>query len=279
MAEEKNLKVMAAKIRKDVLRMTYEKKAGFIGTSFSCADILAALYGKVMQYDPKDPEKAGSDVFLLSKGHGASAWYAALAEAGVIDRERLFSEFNTSGYSMGVHPKRGSLPGVIASSGSLGQGAGLACGIAASRKIKKESGHVFVLIGDGEINEGSNWEAFMFAKRYQLDNLTVILDRNRLQSYGHDEEVLNLGEMKPRFESFGFTTREVNGHEPDEVAEALFELCREKNKPTALICSTIKGKGFAEFEDKVLWHYKWPEKEHYEAALAELNRQEEEALS
>lgn len=264
------LKKLAKNIRMDVLKMTYDKKAGFIGSSFSCADILAVLYGYVMKYDSKNMDKEGTDVFFLSKGHAASAWYAVLSNVGIIEKDKLDDDFHVSGHKMGVHPKIKSYPGITASSGSLGQGAGQGCGYALANKIKKSDGRVYVLIGDGECNEGSNWEAFMFAKRYNLDNYTVIVDRNKLQSYGHDKDVLNMGDMKSRFESFGFYTIDIDGNDIESLIKA-FDETEKQNRPCAIIANTIKGKGFSGFEDKVLWHYKWPEEEHYYAALKELN--------
>lgn len=264
------LKELAGQIRKDVLKMTYEKKAGFIGTSFSCADILAVLYGKVVKINFKDIEKIENDVVLLSKGHGASAWYAALANVGAFSKDRLDKEFATSGFAMGVHPKRKAVPGVEISSGSLGHGCGIACGIALTKKIQKSPARVYVIVGDGECNEGSIWEAMMFAKRYKLDNLTIIIDRNRLQSYGYDEDVLNMGDMAAKMRSFGLHAIEVNGHCIEELCKAFDEAEKTSEKPTAIIANTIKGKGCSIFEDQILWHYKWPEKEHYEKALQEL---------
>lgn len=264
------LQELAKEIRKDILKMTYEKKAAFIGTSFSCADILAALFGYVMNYDKTNMESENNDVFFLSKGHGASALYATLANVGLIEKDRLYKEFNESGYRMGVHGKRNSFPGIISSSGSLGQGVGLGTGYALASKMKKIQNHTYVLVGDGESNEGSNWEAFMFAKKCKLDNFTVILDRNKLQSYGHDEDVLNMGDMKSRFESFGFFTIEVDGHDMEALVKAFETIKTVKDKPTAIIANTVKGKGFSGFEDNVLWHYKWPEDEHYKLALEEI---------
>lgn len=260
---------LANSIRKDVLTLTYEKKAGFIGSSFSCADIFAVLYGGYVRLNINDSEDESNDTVILSKGHAASAWYAALANIGALSKERLFEEFHKSGGRLGVHPKRNSATGIETSTGSLGQGLGLGCGAALAYKIKKQNNRVFVILGDGECNEGSVWEGFMLAKKYKLNNLIVFIDRNRLQSYGHDDEVLNMGEMKPRLESFGFNTFEIDGHSCKEIDDALKNAVNS-DKPTAIIANTIKGKGVAEFEDKVLWHYKWPEKEHYEQGLKEL---------
>lgn len=264
-----DIKELSKNIRKDVLKMTYKKKASFIGSAFSCADIMAVLYGAVMQYDKNDIENKNNDVLFLSKGHAASALYATLAEVGIIEKSRLVKEFNESGYKMGVHLKRNPKLGIISSSGSLGQGVGLCTGYALANKIQGYKGHCFVIVGDGECNEGSVWESLMFANKNNLDNFTFIIDRNRLQSYGHDEIVLNLGDMKSKVESFGLYTIEVDGHDVRELLDA-FEKVKNSGRPSAIIANTIKGKGFSEFEDKTLWHYKWPEDEHYEAALAEL---------
>lgn len=264
-----NYRTLATQIREDVLKMTYEKKAGFIGSSFSCADILAVLYGGYVKLNVNDAEDGSNDTVILSKGHASSAWYAALANIGAIPKERLFSEFHASGGTLGVHPKRNSAVGIETSTGSLGQGIGVGCGVALAHKVQKHSNRVYVILGDGECNEGSVWEAFMLAKRYQLNNLVAIVDRNRLQSYGHDEDVLNMEEMLPRLESFGWYTLEIDGHNYEEIDEAL-QKAMHSDKPTAIIANTIKGKGVSEFEDKVLWHYKWPEKDHFEKGLKEL---------
>jgi transketolase len=268
--EIKKCEALANAIRQDVLRMTYEKKAGFIGTSFSCAEILAVIFGSFMKFDVQNPENDSNDAFILSKGHGASALYAVLAEIGAFARDRLFAEFNTSGFNMGVHPKRGSLPGVISSGGSLGQGLGLACGLALSAGMKGGAKKIFVLLGDGECNEGAVWESFMLANRFNLDNILAVVDRNKLQSYGHDHEVLNMGDMEAKIKSFGWNAATVNGHDCGELYDAISSLLTRRGKPSAIIANTIKGKGVSAFEDKVLWHYKWPESEHMETALKEL---------
>lgn len=262
---------LANDIRKDVLKMTFDKKAGFIGSAFSCTDILAVLFGGYVDLKINEPENEDRDLVILSKGHAASALYAALANVGVIEKERLFKEFNESGYLLGVHPKRNALPGIETSTGSLGQGLGLGCGAALAMKIRKMKSRVYVIVGDGEANEGSIWEALMMAKRYQLNNLVLILDRNKLQSYGDDAKVLNLEEMSPRFESFGWNTIEIDGHQVEEIDKAL-QASLKSERPTAIVANTIKGKGCSEFENKVLWHYKWPEAEHYERGLKELEK-------
>lgn len=259
-------------IRLDVLEMTYRKKAGFIGTSFSCADILAVLYGGFLGKESLDPQDPDENTFLLSKGHGASAWYAALANMGYFPRERL-SEFNTSGSYLGVHPKRGGLPGVTAAAGSLGHGLGLGCGLAQAKRIRNGQGKVCVLLGDGECNEGSVWESAMFANRFQLSNLIAIVDRNRLQSYGSDREVLNMGDMAVKFRAFGWNAVEIDGHDHGAIHATLADAWMEREHPTALIADTVKGKGCSLFENLVLWHYKWPEEGHYLQARKELEGQ------
>jgi transketolase len=269
-AEIKKCEALAGAVRRDVLRMTYEKKAGFIGTSFSCAEILAVIFGSFLKFDVQNPEADSNDAFILSKGHGASALYAVLAEVGAFARDRLFAEFNTSGFDMGVHPKKGALPGVISSGGSLGQGLGLACGFALSARIKGLAKKFFVLLGDGECNEGSVWESFMLANRFDLDNILAVVDRNRLQSYGHDHEVLNMGDMEAKIRSFGWNVTSVDGHDCGALHDAVSSQSAYRGKPSAIIADTVKGKGVSAFEDKVLWHYKWPEDEHMKTALKEL---------
>lgn len=258
---------LARAIRLDVLEMTYQKKAGFIGTGFSCADLLSVLYsGFLKKGEPSDPN---GDTFLLSKGHGASAWYAALANTGYFPKERL-SEFHVSGGQIGVHPKRNSLPGISASSGSLGHGLGLGCGVAQGKRIQGGKGKVCVLMGDGECNEGSVWESVMYANRFHLSNLVAIVDRNRLQSYGTDQEVLNLGDMAENFQAFGWKAITLDGHDCAAIHDALAQAWAETERPTALIANTVKGKGCTAFENLVLWHYKWPEESHYLQARKEL---------
>lgn len=259
-------------IRLDVLEMTYRKKAAFIGTSFSCADVLAVLYGGFLGKESRDPRDPEEDTFLLSKGHGASAWYAALANMGYFPRERL-SGFNTSGSYLGVHPKRDCLPGVTVSSGSLGHGLGLGCGLARAKRLRGGQGRVCVLLGDGECNEGSVWESVMFAHRFEISNLIAIVDRNRLQSYGTDAEVLDMDDMAIKFAAFGWKTINLDGHDHEAIHNALAEAWSEEERPVALIADTVKGKGCSLFENLVLWHYKWPEEEHYLQARKELEQQ------
>lgn len=265
-------KRLSKAVRLDVLEMTYRKKAAFIGTSFSCADVLSVLYGGFLGGDALDPQDPDGNTFLLSKGHGASAWYAVLANMGYFPKERL-SGFNTPGSYLGVHPKRDCLPGVAASSGSLGHGLGLGCGLAQAKRIRGGQGKVCVLLGDGECNEGSVWESAMFAHRFGLSNLIAIVDRNRLQSYGPDREVLDMDDMAAKFRAFGWNAVELDGHDHGAIHTALADAWGAETRPTALIANTVKGKGCSLFENLVLWHYKWPEEEHYLQAGKELEGQ------
>ena len=259
---EQRITSLAKKCRIDILKMTTSKKAGFIGSDYSCIDILAVIYDSFFE-DSKDK-------LILSKGHSAGAWYAVLANTGRISAAKL-EEFNTSGENMGVHPKRGSLPQIETSTGSLGQGVGLACGMALGEKIANRNGRVFTIMGDGEANEGSVWEVIMFAARRGLDNLFLFLDRNHLQSYGWDEEVLNISDFGKKFTDFGWDTQVIDGHDYNQIGTAIENALKTKGKPHAIIAETIKGKGVQEFENSVLWHYKFPTDEIMKAALRELS--------
>lgn len=256
---------LAKAARIDILKMVSTKKAGFIGSSFSCVDILAVMYTEVL----RDEDEETKDLFILSKGHAASAWYAILANIGCISHEKL-EEFNTEGSFLGVHPKRGTLPGIETTTGSLGQGLGMACGVALADKISQKESKTYVILGDGECNEGSVWEAFLFAARYRLNNLIAVIDRNFLQSYGTDEEVLNMGDLSAKCREFHWNVLEIDGHNHTQIKNAFKDAEKEKERPTVIIANTIKGKGVKEFENGVIWHYKWPEGSSYENALEEL---------
>lgn len=257
-----DIRKIAHQCRIDILEMTSKKKASFIGSDYSCIDILSVLYANYINTD--------RDSFVMSKGHAACAWYAILANTGLIAKSKL-EEFNISGKNMGVHPKRGALPYIKTSTGSLGQGVGLASGMALAEKLSGRDGRIYVLVGDGEMNEGSVWEALMFATKQELDNLILILDRNGLQSYGTDEAVLNVKNYDEKFNSFGWNTQSINGHVYEDIDNALKNTQMQKKKPHAIVAETVKGKGVKEFENNVLWHYKFPDGEIYDKALQELS--------
>lgn len=260
---------LAGKSRIDVLNMVSEKKVGFIGSSYSCMDILAVLYDVFLVRKNQNGNTLTDDTVVLSKGHAASAWYAILANEGIIEHSRL-QEFNEDGYNMGVHPKRGSLPGICTTTGSLGQGLGMGCGIALANKIAHNELKTYVILGDGECNEGSIWEAVLFAARYGLNNLIAIIDRNHLQSYGTDEEVLDMEDIAGKCREFKWNVLTVDGHDHLQIEGALRKAAECRKAPTVIVADTVKGKGVSEFENGVIWHYKWPEGESYTKAMEEL---------
>lgn len=204
-------KKTATACRKQILRMVTEKRVGFVGSSFSAIDILVVLYHGFLKIDPLHPWEDTRDYFFLSKGHAASALYSVLHSKGFISQADI-AAFNAEDGKIGVHPKIRALPGVEASTGSLGHALGMASGVALANRAKSCPGRAYVLLGDGECNEGSVWEAAMFVAKQAIENLTIIVDRNRLQSYGHDCDVLDMGDMAAKFRAFGLHTLEVDGH-------------------------------------------------------------------
>ena len=228
---------------------------GHLGSSMSMIEILRVLYDSVLKYDPKHPESTDRDRFVLSKGHGCLALYAILADKGFFPISELES-FCRPTSRLGGHPERGKVPGVEASTGELGHGVPIAVGLALAMRLQKRNSRVFVLTGDGEINEGSNWEAGMAASKHRLSNLTVMVDYNKLQSYGKTSEVLDLEPLVDKFKSFGFVTHEVDGHDVVALEAILKKLPFSNNAPSAIICHTIKGKGFPFAEGNPEWHHK-----------------------
>ena len=228
---------------------------GHLGSSMSMTEILRVLYDSVLKYDSKDPESTDRDRFVLSKGHGCLALYAILADKGFLPISELES-FCRPTSRLGGHPERGKVPGVEASTGALGHGLPIAVGLALAMRLQKRNSRVFVLTGDGEINEGSNWEAGMAASKHKLSNLTVMVDYNKLQSYGKTSEVLDLEPLVDKFKSFGFATDEVDGHDVAALEAIFKKLPFSDSAPSAIICHTIKGKGFPFAEGNPEWHHK-----------------------
>lgn len=262
-----DIKKNVPKIRKTLVEMAFSAKSSHLGSALSCVEILSSLYlGGVMNYNINDPEDDNRDRLILSKGHAAMALYAVLNQAGFISDEELDS-FHKSDSPFQVHPKINIKKGIEHSSGSLGQGLPLACGIALAQKLKKKSVKVFVILGDGECNEGSNWEAAAFATHYKLDNLTVIIDKNKLQSSGETVEILSMEPFAEKWNSFGFDTIEVDGHNTTELITVLSNISR---KPRAIIAHTRKGKGLSFTEDNVDWHFNTLTQKLYDKALVEL---------
>ena len=259
---------LARSIREDTLRMVHAANASHIGTGLSMADILAVLYGGTLRVDPKRPDWADRDRLVVSKGHGAAALYAALAHAGFFPPERL-ETFCQDGSPFAGHVSYG-VPGVDFSTGSLGHGLSLACGVALGFKLDGRPGRAFAILSDGECDEGSIWEAALFAPHHRLDNLVAIVDYNKIQSFGTVKEVLDLEPFADKWAAFRWSVEVIDGHDHAALWRAFERLPREPGKPTLVIANTVKGKGVQFMEDKLLWHYKSPDAEQLRQALAQV---------
>jgi len=264
------LQEKARLIRQDIIKMIGLAGSGHPGGSLSPADILTALYFEVLHHNPQDAKWEERDRFVLSKGHAAPLLYACLAEAGYFSKDVL-STLRKLGSPLQGHPDMKRLPGIEISSGSLGQGLSVANGMALAGKLDKKDYRVFVLIGDGELDEGQIWEAAMAATHYKLDNLVAILDRNEMQIDGLTEEVMALGLIAEKFRAFGWKTLKIDGHKFKEILKSLSPSQREKDKPLMIVAHTVKGKGVSFMERVVDFHGKAPTKEEMEKALAELS--------
>jgi transketolase len=242
-------------LRRLVLEMVKVGDRGHIGPALSLIEILRVLYDSILQFRPEQPNWANRDRFILSKGHGCLALYAILADKGFFDLSELNS-FCLPDSILGGHPERGKVPGVEASTGALGHGLPIGVGMALSAKIRKQNHRVIVVTGDGEINEGSIWEAAMSASKHRLNNLSVLVDYNKLQSYGPVEEVLNLEPLVDKWNSFGFEVQEVDGHDTEALQHLLAKLPFKAERPNTIICHTTKGKGFPFAENNPKWHHK-----------------------
>ena len=262
----------ANEIRKGAVTGVFHAKSGHPGGSLSAADIYAYLFFEEMNIDPKDPKKADRDRFVLSKGHTAPGYYAALANRGFFPVEDLTTLRHVGSYLQG-HPDMKHIPGVDMSSGSLGQGISAAVGMAISAKLSGEDYRVYTLLGDGEIQEGQVWEASMLAGHRHLDNLVVIVDNNGLQIDGIIEDVNSPYPIEKKFEAFNFHVINVDGHDFDALDAAFKEARMTKGQPTAIIAKTVKGKGVSFMENKASWHGVAPNAEQYEAAMEELEKE------
>ena len=230
-------------------------RRGHLGSSLSMVEVLRVLFDDVMQYRPSEPDWEGRDRFILSKGHGCLTLYALLADKGYFPTEELQS-FCHRDSRLGGHPERGKVPGVEATTGALGHGFPLAVGVATALRIKGSSSRVFVMVGDGEMNEGSNWEAAMSAGKHRLSNLTLLVDYNKLQSYGPTSVVMDLEPLADKLTSFGMAVREVDGHDVAALRSALGSLPVDPSRPSAVICHTVKGRGVPFAEGNPEWHHK-----------------------
>lgn len=270
-ALRKELKLKAIDVREGILTATHGAKAGHPGGSLSSADVFTYLYNVEMNIDPKDPKKEDRDRFVLSKGHNAPGLYAALAHRGFFPPEDLPTFRHIDSYLQG-HPNMNLVPGVDMSTGSLGQGLSVACGMAKGAKYLGKTYRVYALMGDGEIEEGQIWEAAMLAAHYKLDNLCAIVDLNGLQIDGPTEKVMNSAPVDKKFEAFGFEVITVNGGDFDELEKAFdfFHKNIGSGKPTAILMKTLKGQGVSYMEGQVGWHGKAPNDEEYAQGMNEL---------
>ena len=258
-------------LRKLVVEALEGGGRGHLGSSMSMIELIHVLYESHLNITKDNFSSPDRDRFILSKGHGCLALYAVLADRGFIPREEL-KTFCKLDSRLGGHPERGKIPGVEASTGALGHGLPIGVGMALAGRIRKKNYKVVVLTGDGEINEGSVWEAALSASKHKLSNLTVMVDYNKLQSYGTTKEVLDLEPLADKWKSFGFETEEMDGHNMEEIKSTLRRLPFKSDKPSAIICHTVKGKGFPFAEHNANWHHKSKlSKEEIESLYACLN--------
>lgn len=269
MRDHKGLNEIACIIRRDIVSMIHRAKSGHPGGSLSVVEILTALYFDEMNVDSSNPKMEDRDRFVLSKGHAAPALYATLAEKGYFDKEEM-NGLRKIGRMLQGHPDMKGTPGVEISTGSLGQGFSVACGMAMASKLDNAPWNVYTLLGDGEVQEGIVWEAAMSLAHYKLDNLIAFLDNNGLQIDGDIESVMSLGSIVDKFKAFGWNVIEIDGHDFDQIFAALDIAKSTVKKPTMIVAKTIKGKGISFMENQAGWHGTAPSDEELEKALLEL---------
>lgn len=269
--ETRELESRARAIRKRIVNVAYSAGGGHVGGSLSQTDVVTALYFKYLDIDPANPDKPDRDRFILSKGHAGLGWASALGEAGYFDTA-LLDDFNKTGSAFGMHLDSLKVPGVDASTGSLGHGLALGVGMAKAAKLKGESWNTYVMLGDGELCEGSNWEAMMLATFHKLDNLIGFVDRNRLMIDGPTEEITSLDPLNEKFIAFGWECIEIDGHDMQAIGDAIEQAQAVKDKPTMIICETIKGKGVEQFEGVAKWHYGGIDSDMRDQAMADIDK-------
>lgn len=250
--------------------MIYKSKAAHLGSSLSVIDILSVLFGKVAQINKENPDDISSDQVIISKGHAAAGTYAVLAHAGFFNTQILDS-YCEDGSLLGGHVTFGKVPGISFSTGSLGHGLPLGIGLALARNNLHDQSFVYVVMSDGECDEGTTWESALIANQFNLSNLVVLIDRNRHQSFGDTEATISLEPFSDKWKSFGWNVHELNGHDHANLVAVLDSIKAKKlTKPNVLVCNTIKGKGVTFMEDQVIWHYRPPTEEQLVSALAEI---------
>jgi transketolase len=262
---------LASFVRKNVIQMTHDGNSSHIGSCLSIVDILSVLYFDFLKTFPKDPTNNDRDWFILSKGHAGAAIYATLSGMGYFEKSFLKQHYQ-NGSIMSGHVSHKSIPGVEFSTGSLGHGLPVACGVAHGFKIDKKNNRVVCLLSDGECDEGSNWESILYAGHFCLDNLTVIVDYNKIQSLDSTENTIALEPFADKWKSFKWNVIECDGHNHEEILSALNS---NTKLPKVIIANTIKGKGVSFMENKVLWHYRSPQGDEFESAMEEVQSNEE----
>jgi transketolase len=273
LGDNRELSQLATRIRLHAVRMTHRAKSSHVGSSLSMAELLAVLYGSgILRLAPQTIDDPDRDRLILSKGHGCAGLYAVLAECGYFPPAWLES-FYVDGARLAGHATSDGIPGVEVSTGSLGHGLPIACGLALAGKRDGRPYRVFTILSDGECDEGSTWEAALFAPHHRLDNLVAIVDYNKIQSLGHVNQVLDLEPLGAKWAAARWAVREIDGHDLDQIQQALSQVPFEPGKPSCLIAHTVKGKGVSFMEDKLLWHYRSPQGEEYESAIRELEAQ------
>jgi len=267
---------MARRIRRHIVQMTHRGRSSHVGSGLSIADIMAVLYGKILKVDCKNPMRDDRDRFILSKGHAGAAVYATLAESGFFPVDWLKDHYKNGSIFSG-HVSHKGVPGVDFSTGSLGHGLGVAAGMALSAQRTDRDYRSFVVLSDGECDEGSIWEAILFASHHKLNNLIAIVDYNKIQSLARVDETLTLEPFSEKWRAFGWNVAEINGHDHDELYNAFEQAIASRNNPSVIICHTIKGKGVSFMENSVLWHYRYPhDGEELNTALAEIDSEEKD---
>jgi len=264
------LKRVATNIRRHIVVMSGNANVSHSGSALSTVEILTALYFEVMRVNPKKPNWEGRDRFILSKGHGGAALYATLAERGVFSVSRL-TQFCMDGSTFTTHPVKDCVRGVEATTGSLGHGLSMGIGMALAGRHDKKSYRVYVMLSDGECDEGSTWEGILYAGFHKLDNMVVFVDYNKIQSFGRTKEVLDLEPIADKLKAFRWCVREIDGHNFKEILRSASHAIKHKGKPHAFIAHTIKGKGISYMEDKLEWHYRAPTGDLMRQALDELS--------
>ena len=268
--KKSDILLLPNKIRRIILDLIYRTGSPHIGSSFSCVEILISLYFNIMNVSPDSSLDNDRDRFILSKGHACPAYYAVLAEAGFLN-ERELAGFAINGGTLEQHPVMNINRGIEVSTGSLGHGLSIGVGMAIAAKKDGRKSKVFVLLSDGELNEGSVWEAAMFASHHKLDNIVAIIDYNKMQALGPTKDIAGLEPLADKWCAFGWAVKEVNGHCQNEIIEALDRLPFVNDKPGIVIAHTVKGKGVSFMENDILWHYRTPDKDEYTHALKELS--------